>query len=195
MQHHSCDFAPVSTFRICVKQAQIRHEVLLVVGRQSRIGGCNIGDIGTKRWRLHGRSRNGLLIDQLCFGLLGILMTRTGEVRFALRDVGSSSQSGQKSADCVAKVVFRRRPKFCGSWARFSCTRFEGPHGLTQNSQATSITRLRSYESATARGLVFPRKILSPATFDFSNTICHKPTIVDIRLALQSGNHRRSPRS
>ena len=46
-----------------------------------------------------------------------------------------------------------------------------GSHGLTQNSQATSVTRLRSYESAIARCLVFSRKILSAATFDFCNSI------------------------
>ena len=31
MQHHSCDFAPVRTFRMRVEQAQIRDEVLVVV--------------------------------------------------------------------------------------------------------------------------------------------------------------------
>jgi hypothetical protein len=30
MQHHSCDFAPVSTLRIRVEQAQIRDDVLFV---------------------------------------------------------------------------------------------------------------------------------------------------------------------
>jgi len=30
MQHYSCDVAPVSTFRICVEQAQIRDDVLFV---------------------------------------------------------------------------------------------------------------------------------------------------------------------
>ena len=46
MQHHSCDFAPVSTFRIRVEQAQIRDGVLLVVGGQYGIGGRGIGGIG-----------------------------------------------------------------------------------------------------------------------------------------------------
>jgi hypothetical protein len=36
MQHHSCDFAPVSTLRIRVEQAQIRDDVLLVVNGQNR---------------------------------------------------------------------------------------------------------------------------------------------------------------
>ena len=31
MQHYSCDFAPISTNRIRVQQAQIRDDVLLVV--------------------------------------------------------------------------------------------------------------------------------------------------------------------
>jgi|SRR5450755_4345782 hypothetical protein len=49
MQHHSCDFAPVSTFRIRVEQAQIRDDVLLVVNGQYGIGGRGIGDIGIKQ--------------------------------------------------------------------------------------------------------------------------------------------------
>jgi hypothetical protein len=52
MQHHSCDFAPVSTFRSRVEQAQIRAEVHLVVSGQYEIGGRGIGDIGIKRWLL-----------------------------------------------------------------------------------------------------------------------------------------------
>src|SRR4029453_5353911 len=68
-------------------------------------------------------------------------------------------------------------------WARLSCTRCEGPRGLTQNSQESSVTRLRSYESAINRCLVFLRKISSPATFDFCNTI---PAKADIG---QTGRH------
>jgi hypothetical protein len=36
-QHYSCNFAPVSTFRIRAEQAQIRDEVLLVVARYPRL--------------------------------------------------------------------------------------------------------------------------------------------------------------
>jgi hypothetical protein len=53
MQHHSCDFAPISTFRIRVEQAQIRDDVLLVVNGQYGIGGRGIGDIKIKRRLLH----------------------------------------------------------------------------------------------------------------------------------------------
>jgi hypothetical protein len=74
MQHYSCDFAPISTLCIRVEKAQIRDEVLLVVNGQFGIGGRGIGDIGIKRRFLHGRSRSRLLIDPLCFALLGILM-------------------------------------------------------------------------------------------------------------------------
>ena len=70
MQHYSCDFAPVSTFRIRVEQAQIPDEVLLVVTGQYGIGGRGIGDIGIKRRLLHGLSRNRLFIDQLWLGSL-----------------------------------------------------------------------------------------------------------------------------
>src|SRR6267142_1580487 len=73
MQHHSCDFAPASTFRVRVEQAQIRDEVLVLSG-QYGIGGCGIGDIGIKRRLLHGLSRNRLLNNQFYVGLLGMLM-------------------------------------------------------------------------------------------------------------------------
>jgi hypothetical protein len=99
MKYHSCDFAPVRTFRIRVEQAQISDEVLLIVRGQYGTGGRNSGDVWIKRWPLHGRSRNRLLIDQLYFGLLGILMTRTGEVRFApMNGRRQLEPSGQKSA-------------------------------------------------------------------------------------------------
>src|SRR5271168_2983902 len=56
--------------------------------------------------------------------------------------------------------------KFCGLQARLSCKDVRGPHRLTLNSQATSVTRLRLYESAIASRFVFSRKIRRPATFD-----------------------------
>jgi hypothetical protein len=100
MQHHSCDFAPVSTFRVRVEQAQLRDDVLLVVNGQYEIGGRGIGDIGIKRRLLHGRSRNRLLIDPLCFGLLGILMTRTSGVHFTpMNGHRQFEPSGPKSAN------------------------------------------------------------------------------------------------
>jgi hypothetical protein len=67
--------APVGTFRISVEQAQIRDDVLLVVSSQYGIGRRGIGDIGSSGGFCIGLSRNRLLIDQLCLGLLGILMT------------------------------------------------------------------------------------------------------------------------
>src|SRR5216683_7233703 len=69
VQHYSGNFTPVSTLHVRVEQAQIRDEVLLVVHSQHEIGGRGIGDVWIKRPLLHGRSRNRLLIDQLCFGL------------------------------------------------------------------------------------------------------------------------------
>jgi hypothetical protein len=66
MQHDPRDFAPVSTLRVRVEQAQIRDEVFLVVTSQHGIGGRGIGDIGIKRRLLHELSRNRLWIDQLC---------------------------------------------------------------------------------------------------------------------------------
>src|SRR5450432_1579972 len=67
MQHYSCDFAPVSTLRIRVEQAQIRDDVFLIVNGQRGIRWRGIGDVGIKRWLLHWFSRNRLLIDQPCF--------------------------------------------------------------------------------------------------------------------------------
>jgi hypothetical protein len=61
MQHQSRDFAPISTFRIRVEQAQIRDDVLFVVNGQYGVGGRGIGDIGIKRRLLHGRSCGFLL--------------------------------------------------------------------------------------------------------------------------------------
>jgi len=34
MQHRSCDFTPVSPFRVCVEHAQMRHEMFLVASGQ-----------------------------------------------------------------------------------------------------------------------------------------------------------------
>src|SRR5712664_1212316 len=60
MQHYSCDFAPISAIQIRIEPAQILDEVFLVVSGQYGIGGRGISDIGIKRCRLHGRSRNRL---------------------------------------------------------------------------------------------------------------------------------------
>jgi len=74
MQHNSCDFTPVGTFRIRVVQAQIRDEVFLVVNGQHGIGGRyrRHRDLAAaSAWALSQQ----LLIDQLYLGLLGTLMT------------------------------------------------------------------------------------------------------------------------
>jgi hypothetical protein len=60
VQHYSRNFKPAGTLHVCIKQAQIRDEVLLVVHSQHRIGGRSIGDNGIRRRRPHGRSRNTL---------------------------------------------------------------------------------------------------------------------------------------
>ena len=70
MQHNACDFTPVSTFRVGVEQTEIGDNVLLVVDGQNGIGGRGVGDVGIERRLPHRRSRNRVLIDQLCFGLL-----------------------------------------------------------------------------------------------------------------------------
>src|SRR5262249_260274 len=55
------------------------------------------------------------------------------------------------------------------------------PHRLTQNSQATLVTRLRLYESAIASRFGFSRKIRSPATLDFCNRIGPSQSIRNVR--------------
>jgi hypothetical protein len=69
MQHYSCDFAPVSTLRIRVEQAQICDDVLLVVSGHYGIGGRGIGDIEIKRRLLHRRPRNRFSSTNIAFGL------------------------------------------------------------------------------------------------------------------------------
>src|SRR5882672_2504055 len=103
VQHYSCDVAPVSNNRIRVEEAQIGDDVLLVVNGQYGIGGRGIGDIGIKRRLLHGLSRNRLLIEPLCFGLLGILMTRTSGVRFA-------PESGHRALQSACLFRANNRP-------------------------------------------------------------------------------------
>src|SRR5713226_1810280 len=109
MQHYSCDFAPVSTFHIRVEQAQIRDEVLLVVSGQHGIGGRGIGDIRIKRRRLHGRSRNRMLIDQLCFGLLGILMTAKPPPLYIRDAVPRGHPATSHHTDCGRSNALSRR--------------------------------------------------------------------------------------
>ena len=53
MQHNACNFAPVSAFRVRVKQTHIRDKMLLINGQRG-IGGRAIGDIWIKRRQLHG---------------------------------------------------------------------------------------------------------------------------------------------
>jgi hypothetical protein len=61
LQHNPRDFTPVSTLRICVEQAQIRDDMLLVV-----IGGRGIGG---HRDQAAASARNRLLTDQLASDL------------------------------------------------------------------------------------------------------------------------------
>ena len=82
MQHNSCDFTPFGTLHVRVEQAQIRDEVFLVVNGQHGIGGRGIGDIGIKRRLLHERSSRQVVVDQVCVGLLGRLMTVSGKSGF-----------------------------------------------------------------------------------------------------------------
>jgi hypothetical protein len=76
LKHYSCEFAPVSSFRIRVEQAKIRDDMLLIISGQHGIGGRGIGDIA-----------------------------RSGEVRFTLKNGRRlPGLSGPKRADIVAKV-------------------------------------------------------------------------------------------
>ncbi len=74
MQHYSCDFAPVSTYRIRVEQAQIRDDVLFVVDGQYGIGGCSIGE--HRDQAAASSSRKPFVDRSTCFGLVGVFAKR-----------------------------------------------------------------------------------------------------------------------
>jgi hypothetical protein len=74
MQHYSCNFTPVSIFRVGVEHAQIDDDVFLLVNGQRGIRRRSIGNIWIKRRLLLGRSRNTWLITKFALAL-GILMT------------------------------------------------------------------------------------------------------------------------
>ena len=61
MEDDQGNLAPVSAFRVRIKQTQIRHEVLFVVAREDAGAGSGVGNRRVKWWRLHRRSlRNPL---------------------------------------------------------------------------------------------------------------------------------------
>src|SRR6266481_2938559 len=66
-----------------------------------------------------------------------------------------------------AKVVLRWGSKILRAVDAPFAQRCEGPHRLTLNSRATSVTRVRLYESAMASRFVFREKfaLLQLATF------------------------------
>jgi hypothetical protein len=65
VQHYSCNFTPVSTFRVRIEQAKIRNKLFLVVNGQTGIGGRRIGDIRIKRGLLQARRSRNTVIEQL----------------------------------------------------------------------------------------------------------------------------------
>jgi hypothetical protein len=69
MQHYSCDFAPVSTNRIRVEEAQIRDDVLLVVNGQYGMEGAASATSGSSGGFCMGLSRNRLSSMHFAFGL------------------------------------------------------------------------------------------------------------------------------
>ena len=50
VEHKSGDLAPIRTLAVGIEQPQIGDDVLLVVGRQGRIGRRQIGNVRIKRW-------------------------------------------------------------------------------------------------------------------------------------------------
>ena len=90
----------------------------------------------------------------------------------AMMPAGSMSQANVRLWPILLQKSFcTGDQKFCGLQARLWCKDVREPHRLTLNSQATSVVRLRLYESAIASCFVFSRKIRRPATFDFCNNI------------------------
>jgi hypothetical protein len=125
MQNHSCDFTPVSTLRIRVEQAQIRDHVLLVVSGQNGIGGRGIGDIGIKRRLLHGQR----VVDLINFALShGILMTRTGEVRFA--PINGCVSSSRQVRKCHYRTKGWESNPWKRVWRAFDCVVYHALRGI-----------------------------------------------------------------
>jgi len=50
MQDYSRDLSPVSPLAFGLQKARVRHYMLLVIGRQRRIGWRDIRDVWIKRW-------------------------------------------------------------------------------------------------------------------------------------------------
>src|SRR5262249_6452892 len=57
MEHNARHLAPIRTFLVCIKEAQIGDAVLMVVGRQRRSRRCAVGYIGIERPISHFRPR------------------------------------------------------------------------------------------------------------------------------------------
>lgn len=54
MQHYSCDLPPVGPLAFGLQKTRVRHDVLLVIDRQSRIDWRDIRYVRIKRWLSHG---------------------------------------------------------------------------------------------------------------------------------------------
>lgn len=57
MQHYSRDLPPVGPFAVGLQKARVRHDVLLVINRQSLIGRGSVGDVGIERRLPHETPR------------------------------------------------------------------------------------------------------------------------------------------
>lgn len=70
MQNDPSDPAPVGAFGVSVKQAQVSHQMLLVVGSQRRVGWRDVGNNGIKRRVRHASPRQIFKISNVPLDLL-----------------------------------------------------------------------------------------------------------------------------
>ncbi len=94
MQHYSCDFAPVSTNRIRVEQAQIRDDVLLVVNGQYGMEGAASATSGSS--------------GGFCMGFLARVATRKDVLYSRERTSSGRMQRSEMNGADVIDMICRQ---------------------------------------------------------------------------------------
>ena len=145
--------------------------MLLVVRGQQLTRGRSIGDIGSNGGICMGVPAINSSTRPTVLSLLGILMTRLGEVRFALmKGRRQREPSSQKSADIVAKVFLGWRTKILRAADALYARQREGPYRFIQNRSRTSAVALKSDAAAEKSKDQLSRDFPGRSIFDFCNS-------------------------
>jgi hypothetical protein len=96
-------------------------------------------------------------------------------------------------ADIVAKVFLHRWPKILRAVDATFVLGCGGPHRLTENSRATSVTCLRVHESAVVSRIDFWRENYHRAISDFCNNIGTKRRTAASHNSVRYQRHGRQP--